>query len=292
MSSEKNSSEQKAKTRKCREVKLSPTEEIVVKLASDQTKPEQVQGDQKPLSDGPDQLQQKLDDLKTMNQMAGNEIEALKKHLQTVEKSVAAKFEAMQSTQLESERQRLHLESKIHGLEKIMTALTEKQRVDKSTVQSLVPDPPTVEMKKTTGPGAVVANAAKPKPLVTPEQKAATQAAKLVKSLEAKVSTTAFATNRGCAVQSTVRLSGKEVFQFTRDRAPFQIAWYAHKLGGGGSILLKTSHANLVANNLEYTISADLPRLVTGPYRLTTVATFPTAHNLMTHCQGPVIQAT
>jgi hypothetical protein len=173
-----------------------------------------------------------------------------------------------------------------------MASIVERRRVEESTAQSVALSPSTIEMKGPTEPRVVAANVAKQTSLAAPKQKTDTQSANMFKSVETQVSTTAIPTNGGFTIQSTIRLSGKEVLLFTQKQVPFQIAWYAHKLTGGGSSLLSTTHANLIANKPEYTVSADLPRLMTGPYRLTTVVTFPTVGNLNTYYQGPVIQAT
>ncbi len=287
-----NSSEQKSKVRKIKEAKASPTEEIVVNLASEQAEPKQGQGEPKDLSVELDQVQQKLDELTSMHQVIRSEIETLKKRQQTTEEFAAKKIDAAKREQQESERQRAYWEGKIRDLEKNMAALAEKQHVKESPAQPVGLAPSVVEMKKPAEPQTVAANALRPKPLASPEQKTVAQAAKTFHSIEAQVSTTVLTTNGSFVVQSTIGLTGKDALQFTRNQAPFQISWYAQKLTGGGSTLLKSSHANLTPNKPEYTIKADLPRLVTGPHRLMTVVIFPTAGNRTTYYQGPIIQTT
>lgn len=113
---------------------------------------------------------------------------------------------------------------------------------------------------------------------------------KKLRNIKTELSTLAITTPGGLTIQTFIHLSGTDALMLTRNQAPFQLAWYAHKIGGGGSVLLKTYQAQLAENKLEYTINVDAD-LTTGLYRLMTVITFPTPWNLIAHCQGPVVQA-
>jgi hypothetical protein len=92
------------------------------------------------------------------------------------------------------------------------------------------------------------------------------------------------------AIETTLQLSGADAVTLTQQKAEYQVAWYARRLAGDGSFTLGTSTTQLAENQLQYTLKPVASQLPAGPYRLTTVITFPAYRHLMAYYQGPIVQ--
>lgn len=289
MASPKSSSEKKPKLAKPLMALPVEMEEIEIKLGSAGTAFQQTEENPQTRSAESSQLKLEIDVLKNVNQKTQDEIETLRQYVQVVEEKLAKEFEAQRKEQRQAEQQRLQVEAQIRSLEKNIAMLMEP-RTEKTPSTVISSTLPVAKSASSTESRAVAQAASRQQIPAQPQPPANISAEKIYKNVGAQVSTMAFATPQGLTVHSTFRLSGADALMLAHDRLPFQVSWYAHKLGGGDAMLLTTSDENLTENKLEYMIKTDAPPLVSGPYRLTTIATFPTVRNLIAHCQGPVIQ--
>ncbi|MCG3119384.1 MAG: hypothetical protein ALAOOOJD_01776 [bacterium] len=293
MANQKSNSEQKPKIDKTRKALPVEIEEIEIKLnAAEAASAIHQTGPQKMVEES---WQYDFAELKLVLQQTRDEVENLKRQIQGTERDFRTELENIKSMQKEAERQQYLREAPIFNLEK-------NSAPPPTTASPTVKYEATIS-EKTLTPLASSKLEEKPKPqkhavaIVAPSvsatagQKMDQKKEKPFQKVEAQLSMLSLAAPAGFTLQALLRLSGSDAPLLVDTRAPIQVAWYAHKVVGNGSQLLKVMMANLVEKKLEYTICADIPRLPSGLYRLTTVVTFPTARHVSAYCQGAVLQA-
>lgn len=125
---------------------------------------------------------------------------------------------------------------------------------------------------------------AEPRPAEAEEEILSIVAVQAFQPTDATYPTRTLASTEDFAVETTFRLSGPEGLRLTQERAPFRVAWYVHKLAGGGrSEPLVTVEDELSPDKQEYSIRAEAPKPAPGMYRLMSVVNFPTARNLIAY---------
>jgi len=297
MARSKNTSTPKPKVEKTRKVLAAETEEIVVKLGTNEAVKEQAGAVLKDILGGESQLQQEIDELKRLNQQIQEENETLRKNVQVAEDNVSRQLATAERDKREAERHRLHFEGRIQELEKTnaLNAVNDK-KFSITAVQPQAAIAENITIPKTTFKAEnilerqkIAVEPATPKLPEMSVKNVSIQAVQVFQPVASPLPTLTLTAEKRFAVQTIFHLSGIGALALTGEQAPFRAACYIYNLTDGGVRLLYTSKGELTETKIEYTINEYIPSLGPGLYRLSTLLTISSARNLTAHYQGPIV---
>lgn len=257
--------ETKSKIEKAGTADMVTPEEIEIKLGLAPEEQEPARYSREEAAKAAARWREEFDALRHLHQKTQNDTTALVKQLQATTEKALRELETNRQEQQEAGRHRRRLEDSIHELEKRLARLSQADIAAADTTTDT-------------------------KPREASQPTARQSLEPVFKNVQMQLVTLAQTTPTDVAIETTLQLSGADAVTLTRQKAEYQVAWYARRLAGDGSFTLGTSTTQLAENQLQYTLKPVASQLPAGPYRLTTVLTFPAYRHLMAYYQGPIVQ--